>query len=99
MELTKDQLKNELDALETKILAASVKYQDDSFFKCKKVSIVVDNSLVKDKMLIIDGEGGKEAQIPIDMIKDVEKFDDDEDVIQYIITTTDDQKIIISVAA
>ena len=59
----------------------------------------MDESLVNDKVLIIDAEGGKEAQIPTNIIKDVEKFDDEKDVIQYIITTTDNQKIIISVAA
>lgn len=98
MQITKDQLKQELDAIETKILAASVKYQDDSFFKCKKVSIV-NESLVNDKVLIIDANGGKEAQIPIGIIKDVEKFNDEKDITQYIITTTDNQKIIISVVA
>lgn len=97
MQITKEQLKQELDAIETKILASSVKYQDDSFFKCKKVSIV-NESLVNDKVLIIDANGGKEAQIPIGIIKDVEKFNDEKDITQYIITTTDNQKIIISVA-
>lgn len=98
MQITKEQLKQELDAIETKILAASVKCDDDPFYKCKKIRIM-DESLVNDKVLIIDAEGGKEAQIPTNIIKDVEKFDDEKDVIQYIITTTDNQKIIISVAA
>lgn len=98
MQITKEQLKQELDTIETKILAASVKCDDDPFYKCKKVRIM-DESLVNDKVLIIDAEGGKEAQIPTDIIKDVEKFDDEKDIIQYIITTTDNQKIIISVAA
>ena len=98
MQITKEQLKQELDTIEAKILAASVKCDDDPFYKCKKVRIM-DESLVNDKVLIIDAEGGKEAQIPTNIIKDVEKFDDEKDVIQYIITTTDNQKIIISVAA
>lgn len=98
MQITKEQLKQELDTIETKILAASIKCDDDPFYKCKKVRIM-DESLVNDKILIIDVEGGKEAQIPTGIIKDVEKFDDEKDVIQYIITTTDNQKIIISVAA
>lgn len=98
MQITKEQLKQELATIEAKILAASVKCDDDPFYKCKKVRIM-DESLVNDKVLIIDTEGGKEAQIPTNIIKDVEKFDDEKDVTQYIITTTDNQKIIISVAA
>lgn len=97
MQITKDQLKQELEEVQTKIIAASVKCDDDPFFKCKKVRIM-SKSLVQDKVLIIDEAGSKEAQIPIGIIKDVEKFNDEKDITQYIITTTDNQKIIISVA-
>lgn len=97
MKISKEELKKELEELETKILAASVKYDNDPFFKCKKVKLT-SKSLVQDKVLIIDSNNNNDAYIPSNIIKDVEKINDNKDITKYIITTTDNKTITVSIA-